>query len=164
MQRSEALTTARIARFQVCPAIHTFQETETNDRHTAPRLHTGIRNPIYVSLRMGKARALRRLRSADSQPCSPLQSDFAPGTGQANRQRLRDRQRPRIAEIGAGQVIRSGNVRSGLSEERAETLLLEMGIVGQHIGDAFVTHGLHRNAVGQAVTLVQARAVKIQAC
>jgi hypothetical protein len=41
--------------FQVCPAIHTIQETETNDRHTAPRLHTGIRNPIYVSLRMGQS-------------------------------------------------------------------------------------------------------------
>ena len=70
---------------------------------------------------------------------------------------------PTIAEIGAGQVIGSGNVRSRLSEERAKTLLLEMGIVGQHIGDAFVTHGLHRNAVRQAVSLVQTRAVKIQA-
>jgi hypothetical protein len=55
----------------------------------------------------------------------------------------------------------SGDACSGLPEEGTEAFLLEMGIISQRICDACVAHGLHRNAVRQALTLVQTRAVKI---
>jgi hypothetical protein len=35
-----------------------------------------------------------------------------------------------------------------------------MGVVGQDVGDAFLTHGLHGNAIGKAVSLVWAGLVK----
>jgi hypothetical protein len=37
----------RIEQFPVRPAIQAIPEAETDDRHTAPRPHTGVRNPHY---------------------------------------------------------------------------------------------------------------------
>jgi len=55
--------------------------------HRAEEFDEGRANPmvsfnsLFTIPTMGKARALRCLRSADFQPCSPLQSDFAPAPG-----------------------------------------------------------------------------------
>jgi hypothetical protein len=49
------------------------------------------------------------------------------------------------------------------SQQQGETLLPEMMIKRQDFGDGFLTHGLHRDAVGQAVFLVRAGLVESKA-
>ena len=49
------------------------------------------------------------------------------------------------------------------SQQEDETLLPEMMIMRQDFGDGFLTHGLHRDAVGQAVFLVRAGLVESKA-
>ena len=41
------------------------------------------------------------------------------------------------------------------SKQDGKPLLREMGVVGQDVGDAFLTHGLHGNAICQAVAFVR---------
>jgi len=48
------------------------------------------------------------------------------------------------------------------AEERPEALLLEMPVVGEHVGQSFPAHGLHRDAVGEAITFVRSGGVKIE--
>jgi len=42
--------------------------------------------------------------------------------------------------------------RLRIAEQRAKTLLLEVPVIGERFGQPFVAHGLHRNAIDQAVT------------
>ncbi len=56
---------------------------------------------------------------------------------------------------------REGKQRS--LEQDGETLLREMIIMRQDVGDAFLSHGFHRDAVGEAVILVEAGFVECEA-
>jgi hypothetical protein len=53
----------------------------------------------------------------------------------------------------------------GLSfaEDRPETFLLKMPVVGEHFIQAIAPHDLHRNAIRQAIAFIWTRPVKIQA-
>jgi hypothetical protein len=52
--------------------------------------------------------------------------------------------------------------RSGIAEQGPESLLLKMLIVRQNLGKPMLAHGLHGDAIGHAVVLVQTRAVKVE--
>ena len=41
------------------------------------------------------------------------------------------------------------------SQQNVETFLSEMGVMRQHIGDALLTHEIHRDAVREAVGFVR---------
>ncbi len=49
------------------------------------------------------------------------------------------------------------------AEQRTEAFLLKVSIIGKSVGQPFPAHGLHRNAIGQTVTLVRAVAIKLHA-
>jgi hypothetical protein len=49
------------------------------------------------------------------------------------------------------------------SQQDGESFLREMLVMGKNFGDAILSHRLHRNAIGRAVTLVGPGVVKSQA-
>jgi len=49
-----------------------------------------------------------------------------------------------------------------MPEESTESFLFEVPVVGQHLRQARPAHGLHRDAVREAMTLVGAGRVKIE--
>ena len=53
---------------------------------------------------------------------------------------------PRSSRGSVSGVCTSLTSPAGLAQDRAKAFLLEMHIIGQHIGDAFPPHGLHRDA------------------
>ena len=99
------------------------------------------------------------LRSAAVCVCNPSGAEWVEPPLLGHEEKSKARQKATVQVVKPG----SDDARSGFPEESTETFLLEMGIIRKHLGDALVTHRLHRNAVRQAVTLVQTHAVKIQA-
>ena len=49
------------------------------------------------------------------------------------------------------------------AKQRPKPFLLKMVVVGEHVGQPFPAHGLHGNAIGEAVALVGTSGVKIEA-
>jgi hypothetical protein len=49
-----------------------------------------------------------------------------------------------------------------IPKQRAETLLLEMPIVGQYVREAFAEHCLHGNTIGETIPLIGPAAVKLK--
>ena len=51
-------------------------------------------------------------------------------------------------------------VRSGNPEQGAEAFLLKVPVVGEGDGQSFLAHGLHRDAIRKAVSLIRTRVVE----
>src|SRR5436309_3202545 len=56
------------------------------------------------------------------------------------------------------------SVRRSMVDEYHQALLREVVIVGEHLCEAVHPHRLHRDTVGQAVSLVQSSLIELEAC
>jgi hypothetical protein len=71
-----------------------------------------------------------------------------------------------VAQTYSGALIaapRGKGVNLEIPEESPETLLLKMPVIGENLGQPFLAHRVHRNAINQAVAFVGAGPVELQA-
>ncbi len=48
----------------------------------------------------------------------------------------------------------------GISEQGAEPFVLKVPVIGEDLGQPFLPHGLHRNAIAQTVPFIGPRSIK----
>lgn len=51
--------------------------------------------------------------------------------------------------------------RLGIAEQRAKAFFLEGAVIGEGFGQTLAAHGLHRNAIDQAIALVGAGSIEL---
>src|ERR1039457_6384514 len=68
----------------------------------------------------------------------------------------------RCGGLGSRWGLGSGRVFLRIPEQRPEIFLLKMPVVRENLGQPFLTHRLHRNAIDQAVSFIGTGAVELQ--